>query len=324
MNPRLQLERRMPLDQEIAAPPVTVRITPDCPSPTAIRQNKASARRAAEAPEALVARSTTTTRPRLQSHQDYARWRARQIAYGRWEPWTDAAPVRDQVRRLRVTGASYHAIARAAGVSPMTVYRLQNGAPPKGHGLPERIRALQATWLLAVTPERLERSTARRDATGARRRLQALIAMGHPATSLARRLDIAPRKVWDIVRAATATITPATHTAVCDLYERMWDLRPPEHTAAERRAAAAARTRAAANGWPTPMGLDDDSLDDPAYGPRSHWHPATGSGVIPERESRHLSAAPQPRPDRHSLLSVTSRQARRTAKPRSAGQQAVR
>jgi hypothetical protein len=290
VNPRLQRERRMPLDQEIAAPLVTVRITPDCPPPTAIRQHKASARRAAEVPEALVARSTTTTRPRLQSHQDYARWRARQIAYGRWEPWADAAPVRDHVRRLQVTGASYHAIARAAGVSPMTVYRLQSGAPPKGH----RIRALQATSLLSVTPERLERSIARRDATGARRRLQALIAMGHPATSLARRLDIAPRKVWDIVRAATATITPATHTAVCDVYERMWDLRPPEHTAAERRAAAAARTRAAAKGWPTPMGLDDDGLDDPAYRPRSHWHPATGSGAC-QSVSRAISA------QRHSL-----------------------
>jgi len=47
----------------------------------------------------------------------------------------------------------------------------------------------------------------RRDAAGTRRRLQALIAIGHPAASLARASGIPPRVVWGIIRGTTATVT---------------------------------------------------------------------------------------------------------------------
>ena len=66
------------------------------------------------------------------AHREYTRWRAGQIAYGRWEPWADAGPVRDHVRRLRQGGASYSAIASAAGVSAMTVHHLVNGVGSAG------------------------------------------------------------------------------------------------------------------------------------------------------------------------------------------------
>ena len=213
------------------------------------------------------------------SHRDYARWRTRQIAYGRWEPWTDAAPVREHLRQLRATGASREALARAAGVSPMTIYRLQRNDPSNGQPALHRIRSAQAQRLLAVTPATLRTTIARQDATGTRRRLQALVAMGHPAVSLARHLGVPPRKTWDIIRGTRATVTPEMHAAVCDLYERLWDQCPPERTAAERRAATSARARAATQGWPTPMGLDDDHIDDPTYQPRTTWRPATGTGV---------------------------------------------
>jgi transcriptional regulator with XRE-family HTH domain len=176
-----------------------------------------------------------------ESHRDYARWRARQIAYGRWEPWADAAPVREHVRRLRATGASKETIARAAGVSPMTIYRLQRDEPSNGRPRLDRIRAAQARRLLAVTPDKLTSTVPRRDATGTRRRLQALVAMGHSAASSARHLGVPPRKTWDIIRGTRATVSPEMHAAVCDLYERLWDLCPPERTAAERRAATSAR-----------------------------------------------------------------------------------
>ena len=104
--------------------------------------------------------------------------------------------------------------------------------------------------------------------------------MGHPAASLARYLGTPPRTVWDLVRGRTITVTHDLHTAVCVLYEQMWDLCPPERTGAERRAAAAARARAARNGWPAPMGVDDDLIDGPVYQPRAQWHPATGTGSV--------------------------------------------
>ena len=215
------------------------------------------------------------------ARRDYARWRARQIAYGRWQPWADAGPVRDHVRLLRQAGSSYHAIAEAAGVSVMMVCRLQRGEPARGRPAPSRVRASHAQRLLGVTTQALRDSAARRDAGGARLRLRALTAMGHPAISLARYLDVPPRVVWDLLRGRTTTVSQDLHAAVGLLYERIWDLRPPERTGPERRAAAAARARAAHSNWPPPAGLDDDLIDDPAYRPRARWRPATGVGVAP-------------------------------------------
>jgi hypothetical protein len=221
------------------------------------------------------------TGPRV--HRDYARSRARQIAYGRWQPWAETAdPVREHVRRLRQAGASYRAVARAAGVSPMTVCRLGRGDPADGRAT--RIHASHVRRLLAVTPGALQQASARRDATGARRRLRALTAMGHPAASLARRLHVPPSAVRAVIGGRSATVTVAMHVAVCELYEQIWDLRPFERTPAERRTATTARTRAAHQGWPPPMGLDDDRIDDPGYQPRARWHPATG--ISASREDR--------------------------------------
>ena len=211
-------------------------------------------------------------------HRDYVRSRARQIAYGRWQPWAETAdPVREHVRRLRRAGVSYRTVARAAGVSPMTICRLGRGDP--AHGRATRIHASHARRLLAVTPGALQQASARRDATGARRRLRALTAIGHPAVNLARRLHVPPSAVRAVIGGQGATVTVTMHVAVCELYDQIWDLRPFERTPAERRAAAAARTRAARHGWPPPMGLDDDRIDDPGYQPRTHWHLATGTSA---------------------------------------------
>jgi hypothetical protein len=103
--------------------------------------------------------------PGSRAHREYARWRARQIAYGRWEPWAAAAPVREHVRALRQAGVSYEAIAQAAGVATMTVHRLLHGEPAKGRPIPGRIRAAQAKQLLAVTGATVQDTAARRDET---------------------------------------------------------------------------------------------------------------------------------------------------------------
>ena len=222
------------------------------------------------------------------AHREYSRRRARQIAYGRWEPWADAAPVREHVQLLRQAGASYEAIAQAAGVATMTVFRLLHGEPAVGRDAPGRVRAAHARQLLAVTTAELREAAARRDTAGARLRLRALIAVGHPASSLARDSGLPPRVVWGIVRGSTVTVSRDMHARVCVLYERTWDLRPPERTATERRAAAAARRRAASQGWPAPMGLDDDKIDDPAYRPRARWRAAacTRAGRSPDQAAR--------------------------------------
>jgi hypothetical protein len=284
---------------------VTSQPMPGRPGPAGTRDKRVARRKQASTPNEIIGPNATPPRsqaaigdvapvartgsapsvasppgPRL--HRDYVRSRARPSAYGRWQPWAETSDlVREHVRRLRRAGASYRAVARAAGVSPMTVCRLGCGDPARGRVT--RIHAVQAWRLLAVTPGALQRASARRDATGARRRLRALTAMGHPAVSLAHRLDVPPSTVRAVIGGRSATVTAAMHAAVCELYEQIWDLRPFERTSAERRAAAAARTRAACHGWPPPMGLDDNRLDDPGYEPRTRWHPGTGTGVAPAR-----------------------------------------
>jgi hypothetical protein len=160
------------------------------------------------------------------SRQNYARWRARQIAYGRWEPWAQAAPVREHVQALRGGGASLRAIGRAADVSPMTVCRLLHGEPTRYRAAPHKIHAREARRLLAITPAAAEQAATRRDAGGTRRRLRAMTAIGHPAVSLATHLGVAPGIVWDLTRERTRTVSPALHRAVAALYDEMWD-QPP-------------------------------------------------------------------------------------------------
>lgn len=213
-------------------------------------------------------------RPGLASHQAYSRWRARQIAYGRWQPWADAAPVRDHVRELRRHGASYQAIARAAGVSPMTVHHLLNGRSAAAGRLPHRMRSGQASQLLAVTLPGVP--GCRREACGARRRLQGLVALGHCPAGLARQAGITPPRMRRLLAGQTRRVTPALHAAIAGLYDQMWNQLPPEQTRREQVIAGAARNRARAAGWPPPMALDDDRIDDPAYRPRTGWRRAAG------------------------------------------------
>jgi len=207
------------------------------------------------------------------SGESYSGWRARQIAYGRWEPWAQAGPVREHVQGLRRRGASLRAIGRAAGVSPVTVHRLLHGDSARCRAAPRRMRAGEARRLLAVTPAAAVAAASRRDAAGARRRLRALTAVGYPAVVLAARAGVAPGTIRDLISGHAATVSAMLHKAIAGLYDELWDQPPPAATGAQRRAAAAARRRAARCGWPAPMGLDDDLIDDPGYRPRSHWRP---------------------------------------------------
>ena len=116
-------------------------------------------------------------------------------------------------------------------------------------------------------------------AGGTRLRLRALAAMGHSDSRIARALGESPRVVTAVMSGHARTVSAELGADVAILYEAWWDKRPPGRTAAERAAAAAARSRARRGRWCPGMGLDDDELDVPGYRPRSTWRPATGTGV---------------------------------------------
>lgn len=66
----------------------------------------------------------------------------------------------------------------------------------------------------------------------------------------------------------STTVTARTAADVDALYQRLWNIRPPLTTDAQRAAADAARALAAKRGWRPPLAWDDIDTD-PESGPRS-------------------------------------------------------
>ena len=122
-----------------------------------------------------------------------------------------------------------------------------------------RVRPDTATRILGIGMNDASRAPhSRVDATGTRRRLHALIAIGWPGELLAAQLGRRPNSLH---RSMTGeSVTARTAHDVATLYERLWSTRPPRGTR-DQRAAAAARAHASAQGWLPPLAWDDIDTD---------------------------------------------------------------
>lgn len=100
------------------------------------------------------------------------------------------------------------------------------------------------------------------DNTGARRRLQALMAIGYSQTELAAALDRHPASgslgplLW---KTPAPQITRPLHDRIVRVYDQLWD-KPSTGPRADL-----VQRRAAARGWAPPLFWDDDLIDDPSY-----------------------------------------------------------
>ncbi len=200
--------------------------------------------RCADCTAANTAASRTATRERI---------------YGRWHPYVDADPVREHIAALRAAGIGVERIAALAGLSVSHIRQLAEqgcGDPPRT----QRVRPSTAARVLGIGLDDASWApNSRVDATGTRRRLQALIAIGWTAEQLADHLDRRPNSVH---RSMTSrTVTARTAHEVASLYEGLWNTRPPRATGEQRSAADAAQAHAAAQGWPPPLAWDDIDTD---------------------------------------------------------------
>lgn len=192
---------------------------------------------------------------------DYTRNRYRQVGYGTWQGLVDAAPVREHIADLRNAGASIPAIAKAAQVSTATLARILYGT--LGQRPNPRMRPDSAKAILAVRAEECPiPDGALVDATGTRRRLQALVAMGWSFTALGPQVGIHQRPLGDLARAER--ITAGSARKVKAAYKRLI-LITPEQGGVHSQARALARRVAAREGWVMPGAWDD--IDDPACTP---------------------------------------------------------
>lgn len=201
--------------------------------------------------------------------------RVKQIAYGRWRPFVDAAPVLQHVRALMAAGMGWKRVAAAAGVSPSTVSKLLYGKAQAGPSL--KMRAHTASRLLAVELDVAAGTFV--PAAGTQRRLRALACLGWSDTLLAYRLGMTLANYGTLCNLQTH-VTTRRAAQVRALYDDLWDRQPPNATRAERATVTRTLKRAAAAGWVSPLAWDDDTIDDP------NARPAGVEGGMADRRTR--------------------------------------
>lgn len=223
--------------------------------------------------------------------------RYRQQAYGRWQPYVDAEPARAHVRMLMDYGYGWKRIAEMAGVGRGTVEKLLYGARHRGMQPSKGIRPETAAKLLAVQPdgERLGGAVSV-DATGTRRRLQALVAAGWPQAQLADRLGMHRSNFGTMLR--SEQVFASTERAARKLYDALWK-QDPRDSGVDAQAYSRARNHAAARQWAPVGAWDDDTIDDPAAFPDWTGHCGTAKGYD---QHRRLGVMPVCQPCRDARI----------------------
>ncbi|MFJ2630906.1 hypothetical protein ACIO6U_02940 [Streptomyces sp. NPDC087422] len=205
---------------------------------------------------------TTATRPLPSIDAPaYQRWVRRQKGYGRWQPFTDAEPVRNHVRTvMATTGIGWRRYADLAGVPRTTVTYLLYGRQGQ---LAARVSPDNARKLLTVNASRASGVTI--PATGTHRRIQALTVEGWPQVHLAP--FIRTHRAYVSCILTLDRVTAATAGRVADAYEHLRGKNPLDHGVTAHGVLLATRM-AAHNQWLDRGYWDDvDRIDDPDFDP---------------------------------------------------------
>ncbi|MFF1499709.1 hypothetical protein ACFVZR_07495 [Streptomyces sp. NPDC058316] len=191
--------------------------------------------------------------------------RARRLAHanGTWDKFIDAEPVRQHLLALHAAGITIYRVAALTGmeyanVRIYTQHGYGNSEPRRQRVTPEVAARFLALDINEITPAKV-------DATGLRRRIQALAAIGWPTEHVASRAGLSPRHISTLVR--QPMVLASTAQAITTTYD---DLR---HRSARRNGvsnnvANRTRNRAAAKRWPPPKYWDETgAIDDPHFTP---------------------------------------------------------
>ena len=212
---------------------------------------------------------------------EYARTRNRLLAYGRWDPWTEAHPVRDHIAHLAAAGIGWMRAAELAGLSSATVSHWlygHNGWPP-----PKQIHADKAAKMLAVkaSPESLA-DRALTDPLITVRRIQTLAADGFPIKYVAERLGRDATNLSRIMRQSHVEV--GTARAVAALFTELAGT-DPAAAGVSARNATYARNWAAKKSWAVSAAWDGLDMSDPAAFPDFTGHCGTPKGYRAHRGS---------------------------------------
>ena len=166
----------------------------------------------------------------------------------------DATQTRVHAQRLIARGWNQKQIAAASGLNTASVSEVVTGKYATVHR--DTAAAILGITLTQQPP--IPRLVV--DATGTRRRLQALMVLGHTMAGVARRIGVGAPSLqqtadgrWNAIRATTAA-------KVARVYRQLSTAPAPATPWSEK-----ARNHAMAHGWHGPMAWDD--IDDPACVP---------------------------------------------------------
>ena len=167
------------------------------------------------------------------------------------ERLVDAAPLHAHVQSLRAAGMSEWGITRAAGWRSRWSLHCVLGA--------SRVTPATMARVLRVRPADDARPLGYVDATGSRRRLQALALAGWRTRDLSTRAGQPEQStVCDVLMGRRLVVRRHTADAIAALHDELWDQAGPSIRTARK---------AARSGWVPSLAWDDDSIDDPAAVP---------------------------------------------------------
>ncbi|MFF8544769.1 hypothetical protein ACF060_31285 [Streptomyces werraensis] len=197
----------------------------------------------------------------------YNRWCRRRrhlIAMGQWEPFVDAEPVRQRIRAINQAGMSTTVLTERLGLPPTALEHVMW----KRHGVASsQVRRETAEAVMGYWPSLQDfPAHALIDATGTRRRVEALFTLGWTQRFLSGRVGVAERSFSRAL--AKPRVTADLARKVACLYDELWN-RPPHESEVAPVPASRMRLHARAMGFVGPLAWDDESIDDPSAVPQT-------------------------------------------------------
>lgn len=176
--------------------------------------------------------------------------------YGRG--YRDSEKVHAHLASLREAGLGYKRIGELSGVDRRTIQRIVKSDTVSG-----RVEAKLLSVDVPAQPHLVSLPSAKIDATGTRRRLQALAAIGYHYEGLADRLGMDHSNIWRLATGYKPLVYARVAREVDELFQKL-QLTP----APPSQGAMKAINRAKKNGWPLPLSWDEDSIDNPNATPQ--------------------------------------------------------
>ncbi|MFF7335383.1 hypothetical protein [Streptomyces sp. NPDC008150] len=198
-----------------------------------------------------------------------ARWQSRRrrlIRAGEWEPFVDAAPVREHLKALLAAGMPLRSVCEQLGFAHgSSLQHVMYGRGKYGPG--QQVRRETAEAVLSYWPSLADfPDAARIDPTGTRRRVQALAVRGWSRHVMAAEIGMGETSFKKALHKERVTARLAR--TVADLYDRWWNLDPLEF-GVSRNSVGRVRADAARSGFHGPLAWDDDTIDDPNAVPQT-------------------------------------------------------